>query len=312
MDISLETACTLLTQGEVVAIPTETVYGLAASIAHPQAIAKIFTLKGRPSNNPLIIHVADIEQIYPYVTEIPPHFAELAAYFWPGPLTVVLPVKSSLVPAQIRAGLSTAAFRIPQHPLALKVLQQVGPIVMPSANLSGKPSATQPAHVAQDFGTHFPILDGGSCSHGLESTILYYMNAQWHILRLGSLAAEQFESVLGYKPPLHQGDKVICPGQLHRHYAPQAQLLIDQELSPASIGYVLGFSDRTYPDCKIFSLGKSDQPEEIAENLYEVLRSLDEAKIQRVWVDNDFPQNGLWLTISERLVRASCSSPFIL
>jgi L-threonylcarbamoyladenylate synthase len=312
MDISLEIACTLLTQGEVVALPTETVYGLAASMAHPDAVAKIFTLKGRPSNNPLIIHVADLEQIYPYAAEIPPHFTELAASFWPGPLTVVLPIHPHLVPEKIRAGLATAAFRIPQHPLALKVLQSVGPLVMPSANLSGKPSATQAAHVEKDFGSHFPVLEGGACRRGLESTILYHMDGQWRIVRLGSLFPEQFEPLLGYKPPVHQGDKVICPGQLHRHYAPKAQLLINSEFSPAEIGYVLGFSDRNYPDCKIFSLGKSDQPDKIAENLYEALRALDEAKIQRVWVDNDFPQNGLWLTISERLARASCSSPSVL
>ncbi|WP_059360155.1 L-threonylcarbamoyladenylate synthase [Parachlamydia acanthamoebae] len=314
MRVLLEKACELLSQGEVVALPTETVYGLAASLRHPNAIENIFALKNRPANNPLIIHVSHYEQIYPYAQSIPPYFVKLAQHFWPGPLTLVLPIQPATIPNTVRAGLTTAAFRIPQHPLSQAVIKQVGPVVMPSANLSGRPSATQASRVEEDFGTAFPVLDGGGCTRGLESTILYFIDNQWEIVRLGSLAPEQFQPILGYQPVIRQETnqaKPLCPGQLYRHYAPQAKLLLDNKASPESIGYVLGFSDRQYPNCKIFSLGKSDNPEQVAENLYDTLRSLDDAKIQCIWVDSDFPQKGLWLTISERLKRASYPSSII-
>lgn len=306
MRISINQACELLSQGEVVALPTETVYGLAASLKHELAIEQIFTLKNRPANNPLIIHAADQEQIIPFATFIPPNFAELAAHFWPGALTLVLPIKESLIPKVVRAGLPTAAFRIPSHPLAQQIIRSAGPVVMPSANLSGKPSATQPEHVEQDFGTHFPVLDGGPCSWGLESTILYFSEDQWKIVRLGSISSEELSPILGYHPEIHiNSTKPLCPGQMYRHYAPKAKLILNSNLSPDTIGTVLGFSDRNYPNCTLFSLGRSDSPNEVAENLYSVLRSLDDANVQQIWVDNDFPQKGLWLTILERLTRAS-------
>src|SRR5262245_4612508 len=142
MHISLEEAASALKSGLVVAVPTETVYGLAASIDFPDAIEDIFRLKGRPSNNPLIVHVASAKEIAFYVTQQPPQFLKLASAFWPGPLTVVLPVDQVRIPSVARAGLPTAAFRVPNHPLTRELLEITGPLVMPSANLSGKPSAT--------------------------------------------------------------------------------------------------------------------------------------------------------------------------
>lgn len=307
MLINLNQACTRLSQGGVVALPTETVYGLAASLKHEEAISQIFTLKGRPANNPLIIHVADVEQMEPFVSFFPPDFTKLATNLWPGPLTLVLPIHEAQVPHVVRAGLPTAAFRIPSHSYTRQVIQSVGPLVMPSANLSGRPSATQAKHVESDFGEHFPVLDGGACVSGLESTILYFIEDQWKIVRLGSISPETLSCILNYEPPIYlNAAKPLCPGQMYRHYAPKAKLYIDSAKTPNSIGTVLGFSDRNYPNCTLFSMGHSHNPQEVAENLYGVLRSLDDAHVQEIWVDNDFPQNGLWLTILERLTRA-CS-----
>ena len=217
MRVSLEKASELLRQGQVVAIPTETVYGLAASLSSTEAIDHIFTLKGRPADNPLIIHVADSNQVVYYSKDIPAGFEALASTFWPGPMTLVLPAVKEWVPASVRANLDTVAFRIPSHPLTLQVLSDVGPLVMPSANISGRPSATCPEHVESDFGEDFPVLDGGECLRGLESTILIYRKGRWEIVRQGALSSDIFESLLGYQPCIEEAGvnhHPICPGQI--------------------------------------------------------------------------------------------------
>jgi len=174
MYVNLIQAIEFLNTGKVVALPTETVYGLAASLKFPDAIKQIFTLKGRPQDNPLIVHTASMDQLTKYTDHLPEKFESLAELFWPGSLTLVAPANPLKVPRLVRAGLPTVAFRIPQHSLTLQVLQKTGPLVMPSANLSGRPSATLPGHVENDFGQSFPVVDGGPCSQGLESTILIY------------------------------------------------------------------------------------------------------------------------------------------
>lgn len=307
MRISIKKAVNLLTNGSVVAVPTETVYGLAAAVNQPDAIEKIFSLKGRPSNNPLIIHLADYSHILEFITSQPSGFEALAKTFWPGPLTLVLPIKTDKIPSQIRAGLPTAAFRVPQHPLTLELLSQTGPLVMPSANLSGKPSATCPEHVEEDFGSEFPVIDGGSCPLGLESTILYYLNGHWQIVRAGSLPAEIFTSVLGYQPLIAEAlEKPVCPGQLYRHYAPRAKLHLANTFDSTCQGPIIGFRDRKYPiGVRVLIAGSLTDPSEIAANLYQLLRQLDQEKIENVWVDMDFPKTGLWETIKERYKKAA-------
>ena len=309
MRITLEQASNLLISGKVVAVPTETVYGLAASIAHPTAIETIYSVKGRPSNNPLIIHVSSLDQMTPYATEIPPFFYELASAFWPGPLTVVLPIHTDLVPDKIRAGLPTAAFRIPNHPLVRELIELTGPLVMPSANISGKPSATSPSHVEHDFGSAFPVLDGGSSSKGVESTILICLSGRWEVIRLGSIPAEEFKSVLGYIPEFkitHDGEKVLCPGQLFRHYAPNSRLLLITDFSEDLKGTIIGYSDRKYPKgCDVRILGSLSMPEMCAERLYDVLRQLDKDDVASVYVDMAIPTTGLWATLRERLYKAA-------
>lgn len=305
MRISVDLAIAQLKEGKVAALPTETVYGLAASLSQPRAIEEIFRLKGRPLANPLIIHVAKASDVKHYATELPPGFNELAEAFWPGPLTLIVPIQPDLVPALVRAHLPTAGFRMPCHALTLEVIEAVGPVVMPSANLSGKPSATTYEHVEADFGEDFPVLDGGPCSKGLESTILYYDQSRWVIGRLGALAAEEFEAILGYAPAIFKPEKPICPGQFFRHYAPKAKLFLGDRSRLEEASFILGFMERHYPpNKKVMSMGSLYNAEEVAEHLYQVLRQLDIEGVSEAWVDMDFPREGLWKTIEERLLKA--------
>lgn len=308
MHIIFEEAVRLLKEGKVVAVPTETVYGLAASLSQPAAIDRIFALKKRPLSNPLIIHLSKVEQLSPFVTHIPKEVREMAAAFWPGPMTLVLPIALFTIPNRVCAGLPTAAFRIPGHPMTLSLMDRSGPLVMPSANLSGRPSATCSAHVEEDFGNDFPVLDGGPCSHGLESTILHRSNDRWQIVRLGALPAAAFSEVLGYTPDVvsHEKEKSpICPGQLFRHYAPRARLKLTSAAASCR-GVVIGFSDRSYPEAaQVFTLGSLLSPQKVAENLYHTLRQLDLEGIEEAYVDMLFPDHGLWNTIAERLTKAS-------
>lgn len=309
MYINQKEAVARLKNGDVVAIPTETVYGLAASLHHPEAIARIFSLKGRPAANPLIIHLHSADALMDYAEGLPPNAQRLAHHFWPGPLTLILPAKTDVIPTMVRAGLPTAGFRVPSHPLTLQVLKEVGPLVMPSANLSGKPSATSAQHVFEDFGAHLPILDGGSCPQGLESTILAYQNGLWAVARLGSLPPEAFLPILGYVPAVikesGKTDAILCPGRHFRHYAPKAKLLCSpQQIEEAK--FVLGFRERNYPaDKHVIIMGSLTDPATVAEGLYAALRQLDSKEATCAFVDMDFPSEGLWLTITERLRRAA-------
>jgi L-threonylcarbamoyladenylate synthase len=308
MRISATQAASLLQQGRVVAVPTETVYGLAAKADCETAVSNIFLLKGRPRNNPLIVHVASINQLIPYIKEKPPGFDLLAQAFWPGPMTLVLNADQNKISADVRASLPTAAFRIPDHPVALELLAMTGPLVMPSANLSGKPSATAPEHVEQDFGSQFPVLEGGRCQKGIESSILMYKDGFWRIIRQGALSMEAFEAVLGYGPPIEggRGEAPLCPGQLYRHYAPEAKLHLTREFLQGMKGVVLGYQERTYPEgMVVISLGSIYSPDQSAENLYRTLRELDQQGVAEAWVDVDIPAEGLWLTIMERLIKAA-------
>lgn len=309
MKITLSEAQQLLMTGHVVGVPTETVYGLGASLSQPKAIEEIFRLKGRPANNPLIIHVATTERIEQFTGPLPD--IEKLKGFWPGPMTLVLPIDPTKIPERVRAGLTTAAFRIPNHPITQKLLALTGPLVMPSANLSGRPSSTLPEHIEEDFGLDFPVIDGGPCLKGLESTILIQQHGQWKIIRQGALSPEQFESALGYLPEVvkkSKGENPICPGQLYRHYAPKAHLILRKEFSEGEKGIILGYSNRTYPKSyQVMVLGSLSHPESISENLYATLRELDQRGISEVFVDINFEPVGLLATIAERLQKAAHS-----
>ncbi|MCP5470345.1 MAG: threonylcarbamoyl-AMP synthase [Chlamydiales bacterium] len=213
INLQLKEAAKLLREGEVVAFPTETVYGLGASLQHEKAIRRIFTLKGRPQDNPLIVHVALKDLFVP----IP----EILKQFWPGPLTVVVPYEG--LPSCVTAGLPTVAIRVPNHPIALTLLEKTGPLVAPSANLSGKPSPTTAAHVHHDL--EVPVLDGGACEIGLESTILSLVGKPT-ILRPGAITAKELSEALGEEVVLSQSSEALAPGMKYRHYAPEGQLFL--------------------------------------------------------------------------------------
>lgn len=308
MRVSFDQAVNLLEAGNVLAIPTETVYGLAAEVKNSFAVEKIFLLKKRPRSNPLIIHIAHKQDLQDYVTHFPPGFEALAEAFWPGPLTCILPINEKVIPDIVRANLRTVAFRIPDFALTRELIERTGPLVMPSANLSGSPSSTRPEHIENDFGKDFPVLDGGICLKGVESTIVIYQEGQWRIIRQGALSAEQFQPILGYLPPIIEkikGENPLCPGQLFRHYAPKARLILGDRAELFDVSFILGFKERSYPSGKrLIILGSLSNPEEVAENLYHALRQLDEEEASLVWVDMDFPKGGLWQTIAERLRRA--------
>lgn len=306
MLINCEQASALLNAGKLVALPTETVYGLAASLTQPLAIEDIFRVKGRPQDNPLIIHVSSAEEMYPYLLESPPCTKELAKAFWPGSLTLILPIKEQKVPAIARAHQPTAGFRVPDHSDMLAVLRSTGALVAPSANLSGKPSPTCAEHVLRDFGHSVPVVDGGPCLQGVESTILLFKEDAWQIARLGALPAEEFHEVLGYTPIELQTNALLCPGHRYKHYAPQATLHLGLTEYGHETDVVIGFCDRTYPGAgKIFSLGSIEQPAEALRSLYRILRQLDEEQISSAWVDLNIPFHGAWLTVRERFMRAA-------
>lgn len=310
MRVTFEEGSKRLGNGEVLAIPTETVYGLAASLNAPRAIEEIFLLKRRPADNPLIIHLGSKDEIGTYAQNLPEEVQALAARFWPGPMTLVLEANQDIVPPSVRANLPTAAFRVPSHPLTRQLVGSVGPLVAPSANLSGFPSATCAQHIEEDFGEDFPTLDGGECSFGVESTILVYdVDGKWKVARQGVLIAEDFESVLGYAPELlglSQDKGVLCPGQFHRHYAPRAELKLGYDGYLGTPETVVGFSDRHYPGADaIFLLGPSTAPEVVTQKLYDTLRRLDKEGCEKAFVDMEFPREGLWKTIHERLIRAA-------
>ncbi len=311
MKINLEKAKELLIQGGVVAIPTETVYGLAAIANNEQAVQQIFSLKGRPAHNPLILHIGNPEECLQYVASKPKGLESLISAFWPGPLTVVVPVKQKAILPAVRANLPSAAFRMPKQSQTLQLLQHVSPLVAPSANLSGSPSATKLEHVEHDFGVDFPVLDGGMCQHGVESTIVIAHQDMWQVARLGAVSQEQLAETLGYLPLLCKAnsDTPVCPGQLLAHYAPKAHLVLSDVPfvdCPKKLSVVVGFANRHYPGAeRIFSLTETEDATVAAHRLYHVLRQLDVENIQAAWVDMQFPVDGLWKTVSERLSRAA-------
>lgn len=329
MKITLGKAAALIKKGDVVAVPTETVYGLAASLQHAKAIRKVFSLKGRPGDNPLIVHISRLSQLKRLVTSVPPHFHELKK-FWPGPLTLVFTANKKTVPSWVRAGLNTVAIRMPQHKILLKLIDQTGPLAAPSANLSGRPSPTKRSHIEDDLGSDFPVLDGGICRLGVESTVIDLKQNSFTVLRPGALSVEKMARALGRggpclsasggclpvsdrSPSAKQLKKPLSPGQKYRHYAPQAQLVLCdnqrvfcKKLASGHFDAVLGFKDSaTGSGCHFLSLGRRGHFSTNLKKLYTQLRELDRLKLKRVLVDADFSHEELGNTLWERLSKAS-------
>ena len=312
-------AAQLLQAGELVAIPTETVYGLAANALAPAAVAKIFAAKGRPQDNPLIVHISSIEQAAQLVTEFPPSASKLANAFWPGPLTIILP-KAACVPDITTAGLNNIAMRVPAHPAAQALLQACGlPLAAPSANRSGSPSPTSAQHVLHDMdGRIAAILDGGACEVGVESTVISLVDEPI-LLRPGGVSLEQIEAVLGCKvaisPAVSQAlgehERPASPGMKYRHYAPDAKLTLVR----GSLRAFLRYAQREQPD-GLLVFDKDEIPgewtvlryganaQQQARQLFARLREIDQLGLQNVLVRSP-AQEGLGTAVHNRLLRAA-------
>lgn len=315
-DIGL--AAEKLRAGELVAIPTETVYGLAANALNEVAVVKIYQVKNRPQFNPLILHVANTEQLRKLGLELPEAARELAARFSPGPLTYVIPT-SPKIPDIVTAGTQAVAIRIPNHPMTLELLQQLEfPLAAPSANPSGYVSPTSALHVAGQLGDQIGyILDGGDCNVGLESTIISFLEEKPRLLRYGGIPLESIEAVIGpVELPLEGfSDNPVAPGMLARHYATRHPLqlgkaaeLVQAALETIPASRVASITLETeipgIPATNQFVLSPQGNLEEAARRLFGALRLADEMDIDLIIADL-FPEIGLGRAINDRLKRAS-------
>lgn len=302
IDIVLAT----LGKGECIGMPTETVYGLAADASNGEAVAGIFEMKGRPRFNPLIAHVSDqgMAERYGVFSEAA---RKLANAFWPGPLTLVLPLKQgSTIHPLVTAGLGTIGLRCPQG-IAHDIIDAFGrPLAAPSANRSGRISPTRSSHVMAEFeNTSLVVIDGPDCDHGIESTIAKIANAQITILRPGSVTADMIKQVTGIKPSFHSGDDIQAPGMMKSHYAPEAQLILNQNDAPEAAG-LLAFGPQSNGSHSgpFYNLSERGDLREAAANLYDGMKTLDAANIGTIHVQ-PIPRDGLGLAINDRLNRAA-------
>ncbi len=297
----ISAAASLLSQGQIVAVPTETVYGLAADASNAAAVAAIYAAKGRPDFNPLIVHVADVAR-----AELLAIFSELAHNlanaFWPGPLTLVLPQRQDNgVTGAVTAGLQTIALRCPAHPAMRALLAESGmALAAPSANKSGTISPTKVEHVAEGLGKDISlILDGGVCTAGLESTIIAIRENGWQLLRPGPITAEQVAAIAGVGPLPVASDLIEAPGQLASHYAPR-KLLRLEAVAAESDEWLIGFG-QVLGDDNLSELGSLA---EAAAKLFDALHRADNSDSPKIAVAS-IPDEGIGVAINDRLARAA-------
>lgn len=331
-------AAEVLKRGGLVAFPTETVYGLGANGLDAKAVADIFVAKGRPADNPLILHIASMGAIHQIVREMPPLAISLARAFWPGPLTLVLP-KATIVPSKTTGGLDTVAVRMPAHPVALALIDAAGvPVAAPSANKSGRPSPTEAAHVVKDLlGRVEVILDGGPTGVGVESTVVDCTGRRPVILRPGGVSKEALEEIVGIveidphvlaSREIPSGP-VRSPGMKYKHYAPKApavlvkgdppelfekltRLAAEMQIKGEKVGLMVSrelmeyWEEQTIDPSQwyITCMGSRVHPQEIAANIYRCLRELDEQDITKIIMEG-VPRAGLGLAIMNRLEKAA-------
>ena len=328
-DGAIQEAAGLIREGQLVAFPTETVYGLGANGLDPQAVSRIFEAKGRPGDNPLILHISDPSQLRPLIAVEPGALAlRMMDAFWPGPLTMIFP-RSERVPANVSAGLDTVAVRLPLHPVARRLIAAAGvPIAAPSANRSGRPSPTAAAHVLEDMDGRIPlILDGGACAVGLESTVVDMTGSTPRILRPGGITAEQIARIAGASEvdpavmrPLKEGERPRSPGMKYRHYAPAGELTIvtgaarnvcrtisdlyDRALAEGHRPLILAMENHlaAYGDRRAESLG--NDVEAMAHRIFALLRDAD-ALGAYVLFSEAVEAQGLGLAVMNRLGRAA-------
>jgi L-threonylcarbamoyladenylate synthase len=307
----IEKAASLLKQGELVAVPTETVYGLAGNALDVNVVAKIFAVKNRPRFDPLIVHVPSLAEAEKYVAEIPKKAERLTQLFWPGPLTLLLPKKDYLIPPLVTSGLATVGIRCPDHALTRELLAKLSfPLAAPSANPFGYVSPTTPQHVNNQLGGKIRyILDGGVCEIGIESTIVGFDHDKVIVYRLGGLSLEKIEAAIGQVEVLtHSTSNPLAPGQLKSHYAPSKKMVIGKIESllqeyPVHASGILSFT-KNYQVPYQRILSPSGTTEEAAKNLFQYLRDFDGMPIDIVLAEL-LPETGLGRAINDRLKRAA-------
>ncbi len=316
-------AAKLLKSGKLIGLPTETVYGLAANALNEAAVKEIFRVKGRPQDNPIIVHICDMIMLRSVVREIPDSASELARAFWPGPFTMIFK-KSERINDTVTCGMDTVAVRMPSNPVAAKVIEKAGvPVAAPSANLSGKPSPTTARHVLDDLHGKIPlILDAGACRYGVESTVISLVGDVPTILRPGFITPQEIQKILpdavvsdAVLREVGAGEKVLSPGMKYKHYAPRADVVIVKgtleqfakyaEEHAAGNAYAMCFNGEGESiSIPSVSYGKKDDPDEQARKLFSVLRMLDTAGATTVFARCPSEQ-GVSLAVLNRLIRAA-------
>ncbi len=330
-DEELEEACRILQKGGLVAFPTETVYGLGGDAMHPEASAKIYAAKGRPSDNPLIVHIADMDALEDITQSVPEAAVKLADHFWPGPLTMIFPKKEA-VPKSTTGGLETVAVRMPSHPVARALIRESGVyIAAPSANTSGRPSPTKAEHVKEDLdGRIDMILDGGAVGIGLESTIVDLSTGVPTILRPGYITGEMLEDVLGevqvdpaiLSQKMNPNIVAKAPGMKYRHYAPKGQMTIIEgdtgkvvdeinrlvkEKTDEGCSVAVIATEETkdaYACANVRSVGSRATEGSIAAGLYDILREMDHIGAEYIYAES-FEKDTLGKAIMNRMLKAA-------
>lgn len=323
-------AAELIRSGGLVAFPTETVYGLGANALDPEASRRIYAAKGRPSDNPLIVHIAEFSDMERIAAEIPPQAKTLAEAFWPGPLTMVVR-KNDRVPYETTGGMDTVAVRMPDHPVALSLIRESGCLIAaPSANTSGKPSPTEAAHVIRDMDGRIPmILDGGTVGIGIESTIIDLTEGVPMVLRPGYITVDMLSGVLGSKVRLDPGiiaadsaTKPKAPGMKYKHYAPKADLTLVEGETDAVVaeinrkiieaqkkGLRAGViateeTKEAYRADYVVSIGVRCDEDAIARHLYRILRAFDDVDVDVIYSES-FAASGVGQAVMNRLLKAA-------
>lgn len=320
----IEAAAAILRAGGLVGIPTETVYGLGANGLDPAAVRRIFEAKGRPQDNPLILHIPDPSWLERYCRDVPVAARRLAEQFWPGPLTMILP-RRTLVPDEVTCGLETVGVRCPDHPVTLAIIRAAGvPVAAPSGNRSGRPSPTCARHMLEDMeGRIQAVVDGGPCGVGVESTIVDLTLPVPRLLRPGGLPLEALEAVLGHvdvdravTAPLSPGEKPRAPGMKYRHYAPRAPVTVVTGDGAATAAYIRRqagantgvicfgeYRDR-FPGCTVRSIGPAGDRGEQARRVFDALRSFDGTSVTAIFAQCP-GEEGLGLAVANRLKKAA-------
>ncbi|RKD31394.1 L-threonylcarbamoyladenylate synthase [Thermohalobacter berrensis] len=325
----IKMAADVIKNGGTVAFPTETVYGLGANALDEKAVEKIFIAKGRPQDNPLIVHIGDVNQIYPLVESVPEKALKLMERFWPGPLTLLFN-KSDKIPSKITGGLETVAIRMPNHKIAVELIKEANlPVAAPSANTSGKPSPTNASHVIEDLmGKIDMIIDGGNTGVGVESTVLDISTDMPTILRPGGITKEDLLEIfpeVKIDPALEKSSKDLkpkSPGQKYRHYSPNAQMIVIQgelqEISQSIKELLKEYEEKglkvgimateqtknIYESKNVIVVGDRDRPETIAANLFKVLREFDKKGVDLILAEG-VEESGIGMAIMNRMRKAA-------